>query len=250
MYGNDAVMPRAEAVVAEVVADGSLPIDERFGAAAQLEMVRQRSHFGNPADLKRERVASARRLMRDFPNHPGGYMALLSAAESESDSATALNMTRELGRPDVPASVRKNALRLEKRLTLPGREIEPVLGDILGSGTKWIEQNDQFTVLYTWSDTSPGSWLQAKELMILAPEKVNFYGLFTGDDESAIESISAREEMPGTQLTGEARRLRAVADELGVGTSFPIYVINPSGTVAFVATSLVGLPEKIRKLRN
>lgn len=63
MSGNDDVSPRAESVAAELIADTSLTVADRFTTALQLELVRQRTHFGDHASLKRERAASARRLI-------------------------------------------------------------------------------------------------------------------------------------------------------------------------------------------
>lgn len=250
MVGDETVESRATAVANEVIDDTTLNEDERYQIASRLEMSKSRRFFHDQTDLKRVRLEGARRLMAKFPRHPGGYSNLLSIAESETDLESVISLTEELLHDSVPGEVRQAAQVVHDRAKLPGKPLATLMRHTLGHADYLEGMKDKVVVLYTWAEWSPGSLQQARELMILAPEKVEYLGLRVGDSSPAAQSLVASEQLPGEQITGTPAQLLAFARALNTGGLLPFYIIAPDGNIALVSNDLRGLSEKVRQLHR
>ncbi len=234
LAGQSDLEERSEATAMEVIKDSTFPENERFQVASQLEISRGMKFPRDTKGVRRAKVASAHRLIEEFPHNSGGYVAMLSVAESEMDIREAAKISVELMKPNVPQAVKLAAKLVHDRSLTLGTSLENLVTASIGSDGGIGQHTGEIIVLYTWGEWSPGSMDEARELTILAPIKAGYFGLYLGDDIDKAREIAESSRLPGIQLDGTKAQRLQLAKSLGVGTSFPIYITDVNGEIALI----------------
>jgi hypothetical protein len=230
--GEPTQVARRRQLVADVLADTSLPAEDRFEVAAYAgNLTVEQGTFASPAD----RLAAFERVARDlvarFPEVPAGYESLLAIAKAEPDDR-AKALLSDLAKMPAPAAVKAQAAEWLARYALVGSSVANLAESTLGAGSPIPRKGGHPTVIYTWSVDHTWSVEWVKRLAADQADNIAFIGvnLDPAADPAHVRELAV--SLPGEQIAAEARAAFAKAlllDEVPL-----VYLADRSGRLQTV----------------
>jgi hypothetical protein len=236
LAGDNSEESRAMALVADVRRDTSLPASARIQVVELAEVVRLLPVMGDSEKLMAGRLESARRLIEEFPQESGGYEALLRVAENQPNRAKSTALAQELITLPAVAPLKAAAQAILDRYGLIGRSLTPIATTVLGEVNAIGAAHGRPVLLYTWAMWSPGSVIDAKNLVQTVPAGVALIGINLDQDVARARLHAQQESLPGEQIYDERGFESPLARALKVTASLPAYVTNANGEILEIAS--------------
>ena len=169
---------RRRALVAQLVADGSVPNDKRF----QLLAISANTDVALNRTLKPEQKLAAFEqvawsLVSDFPENPEGYESLLRIAQ-DSDDAQARSIATRLAASSASERVKAGAKDVLERLNLVGKP----LSELFPMELAHLVRNKKAVCLVTWTARHPHSLSLVKGLRASLPSDATLLAVCLDED--------------------------------------------------------------------
>lgn len=226
--------PLAEADLAAAKAvrtDRSLPARERLELAALEDQNRRKGRrFTSPEEYWREREASARALLAEFPELPDAHTHLLAVAQG-APAAASLRLAQEIAVSNAPAEVRARARELIVRASIDGRNLHEVLGAVPGTAAILGKVTGRPVILYAWAPQDAPSIARARQLAAALPAGAVAFGVNLGPDVGGALAMAAAQGLPGEQLYGGRGFDSPLVRELALTLPGMVYAANAEGVL-------------------
>lgn len=185
-----------------VSGNANQPTAARFDVAwlAEKASINGKKFEGREAWLV-EREAAAQRLVQQFPQWSSAYDELLAVADV-SDVARALRIAQTLADSPASPTTKDRAGQLATWLTLPGRTLSSVLGEVPGAAPLLQRTDGKLTVFYSWRPEDERSVQAAAQLAALLPADAVIFGVNFSSDVPRAVQVAAAAGLPGEQLYG------------------------------------------------
>ena len=243
--GDAASAPRMQAAVQALRGDASLPASQRAIVVGTYEFQMARERIHSEADMFREYGLVARRLMKEFPDQPQGYVSLLTQS-TQREPRVARAMAQEVADSSGPASARTQAKRLVNRLDLLGQPVDVPFAETLTSGANAQWQKGKPGIIYFWATWSPGSINLGEMLARRNLAGANVIGVCLDVDLASAQSFASGHKLPG-RLVYIPRGLEGdLSERLGAFEAPTVYFTEGSG----VFTDVRGLENVEAKLAS
>lgn len=242
-----AVGSRMEDAVAGYRRDTSIPAFDRAVVAGTYEFSAARTRIRNLGDARREHIAIAKSLIREFPDQPQGYVSLITLAMSGEDAEARELLSAVATAPSAPSDLQSRAATWISRLELVGSPITRVIGEPHGARGHEGWTRGRPGVVYFWSKSSPASIELAETLREFESNTSNLVGVCM--DESTEAGISSVESsaMPGRQLMNRERGGTELLDRSSAAHEPLVLLVDASGHICDVR-GLYDLAGKLRRL--
>ncbi|MFA5264924.1 MAG: thioredoxin family protein [Opitutaceae bacterium] len=244
--GDKTQHTRAEALVSSLRKDASLPADSRYVVAANWDHL----PLGAPAKITPEILAQIekieRQLLKEFPELPNGYEALLCLANSTSDDE-AKRLAQDLDKKDTPDWIRKEAKAILARQKLLGKDLMPLLVSGLGKDPVASSLQGKMVVAYSWATTNPVGMEQIRDLAKLLPSDAVFIGICVDPNIPRAKAENAQKALPGTQFYDPSGPNGALAGAMRMTFPHQIYMADAQGIIRSV-TLQIDTEQKLQTL--
>lgn len=249
MAGDNSKEGYASTLVSEVRSDARLSAKLRLEVVALAEIVRLRQFAPDRKKFLSAHEESARSLIMEFPQESGGYESLLRQAESHPDDAEAVRIARDLEKMPAPQSIKSSAQFFLDRQALVGRSLVEIADAALGKANPLSVAEGQGMIIYTWTVQSPGSIVQAKNLLKLAGGS-SLVGINLDQDTAAAKVSADENSLPGLQIYDARGRAAPLVQALKLTSAFHVYVVDRQGLIQQVSAERGDLMGKLASAKR
>lgn len=234
-FGDDSAAKRRDDLVAQVRADKTLPVNDRFSLASLADNRLLRfQKFDSPQARLDLLEKTARALIAEFPSSAQAYEALLCFAKDCAEAQAGQIASDLLKMPASPA-VKADAQNLLDRQALIGRSLKTLLTVALAPKDQPALAKNGITLLYAWSTGNEGSLAIAAEVAAKAPAGSAILGVNLDRDTAAAGKVAAARGLPGLQLYDVAGPNSPLARGLKLPGDNVVFITNRQGTIVSVS---------------
>jgi hypothetical protein len=210
--------------------DVSLSAPDRFEVVALGERLLVRGAAKNRSEASIASEASARYLIREFPEQAGGYSELLHAGLIATPERSVALAQQVLDGP-APSAVKALAREVITRQTISGKALADVIGGQPGAAALLRETSGRPVVIYTWSPEDAISMERAKALGASIPADAVVWGVNVSPDVGAALAAAKSSALPGQQLYGARGFDSPVVTRLALTASRLVYAADSRGKI-------------------